>query len=218
MIRVRARLLHVALCSDVERETSHQKNASVWERYKLALALDPWHSRQMDRMLFVIQVHSQSRQVIKTYNTEIPSHLNGVNACDVQLQSQYESLFKTRWGVFKEDRGPFRCCGCGKRAHVFKFYPMNGDCAIVCLVTSLCSFGTCEAKAGQMRDSAVSEALQQWNIVDVVIKHGCVACGQTANTQKCARCKLTPYCSTTCQRTDWPKHKSICKARVNRVI
>ena len=28
--------------------------------------------------------------------------------------------------------------------------------------------------------------------------------------KKCSRCKLAPYCSQDCQRSDWNSHKKIC--------
>ncbi|XP_033745409.1 uncharacterized protein LOC117330944, partial [Pecten maximus] len=40
----------------------------------------------------------------------------------------------------------------------------------------------------------------------------CVACGKTGNDVKtCTGCKQTNYCSKSCQRKDWPRHKHACK-------
>ncbi|XP_060080993.1 uncharacterized protein LOC132560337 [Ylistrum balloti] len=40
----------------------------------------------------------------------------------------------------------------------------------------------------------------------------CVVCSKTGNDVKtCSRCKQTNYCSRSCQRQDWPKHKQACK-------
>jgi predicted DNA-binding protein YlxM (UPF0122 family) len=41
----------------------------------------------------------------------------------------------------------------------------------------------------------------------------CKKTGAELNTilQKCARCRTVLYCSKECQRTDWPKHKEVCR-------
>jgi len=41
----------------------------------------------------------------------------------------------------------------------------------------------------------------------------CVVCG-TANTQKCARCRMVSYCCREHQAQDWPEHKQHCKGVV----
>ena len=42
------------------------------------------------------------------------------------------------------------------------------------------------------------------------IEHKCQVCGKKA-VNICSACKLTFYCSSACQRKDWPTHKIICK-------
>ena len=37
-------------------------------------------------------------------------------------------------------------------------------------------------------------------------RNTCENCGAAA-TKHCAKCKITYYCSVTCQRAHWPKHK-----------
>ncbi|KAI0717160.1 hypothetical protein C8Q76DRAFT_726803 [Earliella scabrosa] len=43
----------------------------------------------------------------------------------------------------------------------------------------------------------------------------CAKCRTDQSSQgeqkRCSACKLTRYCSTTCQRADWPRHKVACK-------
>ena len=42
----------------------------------------------------------------------------------------------------------------------------------------------------------------------------CKTCGRCPdagfNLSKCANCRLIHYCSTICQRTDWPEHRDFC--------
>jgi len=39
----------------------------------------------------------------------------------------------------------------------------------------------------------------------------CSLCGSTKNLKYCSGCKKIQYCSTSCQKNDWKKHKKICK-------
>jgi hypothetical protein len=38
----------------------------------------------------------------------------------------------------------------------------------------------------------------------------CAVCG-SSNAAVCARCRLVGYCGAAHQRTDWPRHKSVCR-------
>lgn len=36
-------------------------------------------------------------------------------------------------------------------------------------------------------------------------------CSKTEGLKRCARCRVTSYCSALCQKSDWKRHKAVCK-------
>lgn len=40
---------------------------------------------------------------------------------------------------------------------------------------------------------------------------GCVLCGRKT-TSRCSQCQSVAYCSSDCQKADWPNHKRVCRA------
>ena len=55
------------------------------------------------------------------------------------------------------------------------------------------------------------QAAQAAGVIAVLDQHSCCHCGfGRRHLLKCSRCKAVLYCSRSCQRLDWPMHKSTC--------
>eukprot|EP01084_Bolivina_argentea_P270676 460314_1 len=56
---------------------------------------------------------------------------------------------------------------------------------------------------------------------DIKLKNGqhkCSKCNKISNNlQRCSRCKQTYYCNVDCQKSDWKKHKQICKKLARKI-
>ncbi len=50
------------------------------------------------------------------------------------------------------------------------------------------------------------------NHFHVDITQQCAVCCKSQNLLQCGRCKKPKYCSSQCQKYEWPKHKLICKS------
>ena len=62
-------------------------------------------------------------------------------------------------------------------------------------------------------DEIRSELLDRKAHMTSIQARGCVNCGvQATKLRQCGACKLVGYCSTECQKADWPSHKEFCKA------
>jgi ankyrin repeat protein len=70
----------------------------------------------------------------------------------------------------------------------------------------------CGASCALVIDTATSEERRAQLLQQSPRK--CVTCAKSlkpAQVKMCAGCKLVPYCSPECQRTDWKRHKQTCK-------
>jgi hypothetical protein len=56
---------------------------------------------------------------------------------------------------------------------------------------------------------AQTEVKETRHVADVVVRHHCRVCFAPAFSA-CGKCRLIPYCSSNCQRIDWPRHKLLC--------
>ena len=170
----------------------------------------------MDRISYAIRVYGQGRPVVKSFVTEIPSDLNGgVPASrDPEVKAMLMGLFMKHWDSVTAEQGPILCAVCNKRVTLIKNWPLRDYGKIIDLVFPICGHGKCEILATQQRTETVAQVTRQEWFAGDDTRHSCSVCSSTSGTQKCGRCQLTPYCSTTCQKLDWPKHKKICKVRV----
>jgi hypothetical protein len=50
-----------------------------------------------------------------------------------------------------------------------------------------------------------------FNTPTIPVDMHCHVCGSSENLKLCSRCKSVCYCSPTCQKKDWSKHKAGCK-------
>ncbi|KIM39522.1 hypothetical protein M413DRAFT_415454 [Hebeloma cylindrosporum] len=50
------------------------------------------------------------------------------------------------------------------------------------------------------------------NIGKLTTNLGCEVCGDTTSISRCVQCLSVAYCGTTCQKSDWPNHKVMCRS------
>lgn len=110
---------------------------------------------------------------------------------------------------------PFHCIGCGKQANALSHSLSKNLCTgkPCVLVHSLpiCQSGPCHAGALKLHKAIVTKAEQLHpELGTLSISHPCTLCHQNKNIKKCSRCKRSYYCSVTCQRADWHRHKLCC--------
>jgi hypothetical protein len=59
--------------------------------------------------------------------------------------------------------------------------------------------------------------LHTWTCIDTDPEKCCHGCGETKSTalklQECARCHIASYCGEKCQKSDWKRHKPLCKPK-----
>ena len=53
---------------------------------------------------------------------------------------------------------------------------------------------------------------EKFHVTLVISKRTCLICGQTHKLKACSACMNTYYCSSECQREDWPVHRNTCCA------
>ncbi|KAJ6577927.1 hypothetical protein B0H19DRAFT_1121873 [Mycena capillaripes] len=92
---------------------------------------------------------------------------------------------------------------------------MSSQTEVVAATTSAESTAAGSSVPREMREyhksfAASTKDLRMRRARDVEV---CAACfRKDGETRRCAKCKHTAYCSTKCQRADWPFHKKSCAA------
>jgi len=88
---------------------------------------------------------------------------------------------------------------------------LNSDESKIGLVVPSDSVFTLHNDRGQVFNIKFdgSNEVKEYSRTD--LKLLCSTCGIKDAGLRCARCKFAPYCSTDCQKIDWPKHKPKCE-------
>ena len=132
---------------------------------------------------------------------------------------------------------PFRCVNCGAAAtqlynspiaYLSGSHPVVFDPARPICPSSVCQMRVHDqlAKAfyiigkgtsievdasGAMNNRSQLEREESRDLPHTEVS-ACVTCGDDRGLKKCNGCKVVPYCSTFCQKLQWPQHKAWCKA------
>ena len=112
---------------------------------------------------------------------------------------------------------PFLCVECGNRAnglcHSLTVRLLMKEPSIVDCSLPICQPGFCQSRAEKQHKALVKQLKQlhpEQKILFTASYHACTLCRQTKNTKRCSRCKHAYYCSITCQREDWNRHRPYC--------
>jgi hypothetical protein len=129
---------------------------------------------------------------------------------------------ETHEAIFDHVKKGLRCDSCGVRdATTFIHHPMLFSHAdpprVEDILSPVCGRADCSRHAKDEIEMALarSEVFSGLSPKVGQVLVGCENCvkQETPGDKllQCSRCKWAKYCSTTCQRAHWPKHKSVCK-------
>ena len=167
-----------------------------------------------------------SEEAVKDLSVEVSDQFCIAKASSRELLIMLKNLLAEHLQPLEAERGLFTCAGCGTPATVFSDLAMRhhigGREGILHCVYAICCHGKCEQSAEAALKAVNSIAVRGLRFeADTgmkMIKRGCSVCCDTDHLQQCGRCKMTRYCSAECQKSDWPKHKKVCAARVQATL
>jgi MYND finger protein len=148
-------------------------------------------------------------KIIQQHNT-IPK-LPTCNICNKKSKAFYAD-YGRRYGVCSPE--------CGQ---IFekKLSTMKLQCVQCQMVITEAAYLSRQEYLGAVIDYAVfvccsqecyTERIALLRGVDKTTTCKCQSCSKlVTNHQRCSRCHMTYYCSTECQKVDWPEHKKLCK-------
>lgn len=58
--------------------------------------------------------------------------------------------------------------------------------------------------------SSLTLRMESWLPLGDLDGSACEVCGSIGNLSRCLQCKVTKYCSKSCQEADWDIHKAMC--------
>lgn len=142
-------------------------------------------------------------------------------SCDDNEMAMYLRRLSSRFTDSVQHEGPFKCMSCGARASQYREHPIVAANFILNCLFPHCHRGSCERKVTYLAQEDHHRHVR--NVFQLIAPPGaiqpefnlaCVVCGSTKTPKKCSRCKCISYCSPTCQKGDWKRHKAECTARM----
>ena len=161
----------------------------------------------MPQVMYIIAVKGQGREIAQTHKTCLPPHLC-TPSCDDNEMAVYPRRLSSRLTDSVQHEGPFKCMSCGARASQYREHPIVAANFILICLFPHCHRGSCECKVTYLAQEDHHRHVR--NLFQLIAPPGAI---QPA-PKKCSRCKCISYCSPTCQKGDWKRHKAESTARM----
>ena len=83
------------------------------------------------------------------------------------------------------------------------------------LVMDLGEFGDLKAERAKKMEKAMETQGTKLSKLKEESENICQACQKKGKVNRCSKCYVARYCSSSCQQEDWPNHKAACKETYN---
>ncbi|KAF1938486.1 hypothetical protein EJ02DRAFT_457871 [Clathrospora elynae] len=142
-----------------------------------------------------------------------PLHVQSTPAHNAQIRSTMSPILSSYQSEANTKAGPL-CPVCDSQTTLALLRPvaflhLDSDPYITVYVLPTCGKKKCQERSKEIHDEVMDKTLKKQQD-ELMLGRFCSVCGTENGTKKCAKCKVSSYCSKEHQKRHWKTHKDLC--------